>query len=448
MSKLSIKYFPVGGGLCMGDGKGHDSKKMELIRRILDQDTSATTELIDYVIVGESGSKDSDAGKQLAVYLSQEENWIPEADGNDFRYEAIMGDITMQVTAYDRAPDEYMSAVPEGAHSARFVEINHFNSANGYRKSFGFMYYATKESEVISAALFSKAIVTRVWAGIRALYTYVMNWMTEGQFAPVNQEQAEEIDGNANQEAIDVLEEGGEEVEDFGVALDEAAAELAGAVDLVAIGTVLGTIVFVGILLIGMILLVAIFYLVHVIWKVLGVRYLVINMCQDLSFHLKALHLDNVDEDKKAFPGILKDGAKNNTLPSTSKVRFADDAGGFHPTVPVVHYAVFQMLNNKKFLEGLGVLLELQDVNDVGESHGTDVFAKYEVHAAEDNEQAVVEDLNLHTPEQEYNDIGEQKRFVQLKTRDGLTLTQATQALGGEKSGIYDVVWIVQDGSL
>ena len=112
--------------------------------------------------------------------------------------------------------------------------------------------------------------------------------------------------------------------------------------------------------LLVMVVLAIIFYLIDkFLFQTYKIRFAIVNLSSNLTLQLSASHYDNVDTNQ-LLDILGNQSTKTNIFPNINTVNaYNQSTGGIMPDQPVMHLGSFQLGNDNRFLEGLGILLKL-----------------------------------------------------------------------------------------
>jgi len=300
--------------------------------------------------------------------------------------------------------------------------------------------------EVFAYGSLAKAVSILLQETVSEYATAVVARLRAGNVGPLNDEEVAEINLEAEAEAeveaeLDMVA--------FEAALDEAiVCDIAG-------GVIAGGIC--GVVAAG------IFAVLDIAWHSIDKTYMVshamFNLSESSYTKFVKPYRDNVAEGEGQVPPILDDEkASKQSLP-----------GAFTPLPPVpvsghessehicdlllssvnhssgkIHWGMFTVKNDNKFMEGLGYLFNLSS------PEGYFVSSKYAVHfGLESNESDVKIQRGDFGAKSEYNNMGKTETFISEQIGESMDscVYQGADNLGHSSDNSYRVVTVLADGS-
>lgn len=460
------------GGIHLTYG-GEISKLRTLLSNIVDdEDSSHVNELFDHIMEGSTGSKSPTKDDTLMNLntLKESENWVSDegVDDNGMHYiysECIIGDVIHSVVTYETVPENFQNKIPSSAKSTSYSRIYTYNHNTKFATSHGFLHYTVEASITLFGSVVLASLVAGLIKGASILYKYITN----GRNPQLGEADAEAI-GDAGEEAA------GEEVGvEVNITIDEDLLFQAAGEGLVEEGIVdisLGPLGF--LLFVATIIIIALIALILWVWSYIDrtfvSRVLVFNATKT-AITINARYFDNVNTDSDHLPGILDEHSSVSKvlpavyhrvppMPPGTSLSTHDASVTKQPTFNYIaledsnkqasiNFAMYSIVNDSHFLDGLGTLISLEPHTEQGKSPTyndfSNAFYKYEIRSIQDNLMGIENNHSGNDYSSLYKSLGSETTFKKEDLGGSLELIQATDALGGNGNGLYSVVKVLRD---
>ena len=457
-ANVNLSYFPVSSGVHLDTGglNPQPTLALNLLEDIWNGDADAARPFLDFLADGHGGANASDI---IKVYADSS-CWLDKTTNDGSRHLTCQGNdhCSIRISATNAVSSE-LQRTPKGRDPKNrvwcYVSVETANSENGFRHSTGYVFscdildYLSRER---MAEWLQSIASTFVMKLSQKIYQRIVNAIARGEPVEVDPEMAEQEAAEAIDEAVEdegaAAEAAGEvpaAVEAVDAEVDAIAAEEVGDASLLSgLMDLLGPLAICAVLMVFVTMVID--FILALIFKEFWLRYAIVNLSNEAGIDVHPRFLDNVQDDPRVFPEVLRPKSLNGSIGRRSRTPIWDPTRGeWIPNVAKVHLAHFTITNVPGVKGGQGTLIELEGVG--GYADKATIRAKAEIHALGTNENCVDLQQDSREYDQVYASLHGSERIARpasdIQPEYALSGVQAMSDMAGSPNDQFDVVWIV-----